>query len=101
VKAGVQKPLLAAAVPEVGRHLASGKRGFVLPFANWLRGILRADVERRLLRMDFAGPYVRTPSVAALWRRFLDGEDRLWARVWAVYVLDRWIEGALKLTSRA
>jgi asparagine synthase (glutamine-hydrolysing) len=101
VKASAQKPLLTAAVPEIGRHLASGKRGFVLPFANWLRGALRADVEPRLLRLEFAGPYVRPKAVERLWGAFMDGEDRLWARVWAVYVLDRWIEGTQKVSSRA
>lgn len=92
VKRNVLKPLLSAAIPGIGTHSSSGKRGFVLPFANWLRSALRADVERRLRRLDYAGPFVRPPAVAALWRRFLAGDDRLWARVWAVYVLDRWIE---------
>jgi asparagine synthase (glutamine-hydrolysing) len=101
VKPHAQKPLLASAVPEIGHHEASKKRGFVLPFANWLRSSLRSDVQRRLVRLEFAGPYVRPAAVETLWRRFLDGEDRLWARVWAVYVLDRWIEGSRRVSSRA
>lgn len=101
VKPGAQKPLLSAAMPEIGRHTAGGKRGFVLPFANWFRGALRADVDRRLTRLEHAGPYLRAPAVAQLWHRFLAGESRLWARVWAVYVLDRWIEEAGRLAGRS
>jgi asparagine synthase (glutamine-hydrolysing) len=97
VKRRDQKPLLAAAVPEVGHHRPGGKRGFVLPFANWLRGALRSDVAARLQHLEHAGPYLDTLAVDTLWRRFLAGEDRLWARVWAVYVLDRWIEGARRI----
>jgi asparagine synthase (glutamine-hydrolysing) len=101
VKSNRQKPLLSAAVPKIGTHSAAAKRGFVLPFANWLRGALRTDVERRLLRLKHAGTYVRPGAVADLWRRFVAGDDRLWARVWAIYVLDRWIERSGALASAA
>ncbi len=98
VQRGLQKPLLAAAIPEVGRHRPGEKRGFVLPFANWLRGALRSDVGGRLGRLDHAGPFLDVAAVGVLWKRFLEGEERLWARVWAVYVLDRWIEGSRSLS---
>jgi asparagine synthase (glutamine-hydrolysing) len=95
-KRNQQKPLLAAAFPEIGVHKPHRKRGFVLPFANWLHGPLGEDVEKRFAHLEHAGPYLRVPAVNALLRRFKNGEDRLWARIWAIYVLERWIENSKK-----
>ncbi len=89
-RAGI-KPLLAAAL---GHHARPQHRklGFSLPMARWLRGPLRADVERRLGRLEWAGEFLTTKGALARWRRLLGGEDRAWTRVWAIYVLDRWLE---------
>ena len=91
-KRGKQKPLLAAAVPLVPETSPAQKKGFTMPFATWLRGPLRGSVEARLSRLHWAGEYVTTAGSMRLWRRFLGGEDRLWTRVWAIHVLDRWLE---------
>lgn len=91
-KRGRQKALLAAAFPEVPKTPPRAKKGFTLPFASWFQRELRGDVERRLARLEHAGEYVTTRGATALWRRFVSGESRLWTRVWAIYVLDRWLE---------
>lgn len=85
------KPLLAAAMGSHGRPQPR-KLGFSLPMARWLRGPLRSDVERRLKRLEWAGEFLTTEGALARWRRLLDGEERAWTRVWAIYVLDRWLE---------
>lgn len=88
---GQTKPLLADAmrgrIPEQGP-----KRGFSLPFARWLRGPLRADAERRLGRLEWAGQFVAAAGARSTWRRLVAGDDSACSRVWAVYVLDRWLE---------
>jgi asparagine synthase (glutamine-hydrolysing) len=93
------KPLLAAAM---GGRIPAARRklGFNLPFARWLRGPLRADVERRFGRLEWAGQFLTVQGVAPLWRRLLGGEDRAWTRVWAIYVLDRWLERQVTRSSR-
>jgi len=91
-KRGKQKPLLAAAIAAVPSANPAQKRGFTLPFASWLRGPLRGRVEARLSRLYWAGEFVTVEGSMRLWRRFLAGEDRLWTRVWAIHVLDRWLE---------
>jgi asparagine synthase (glutamine-hydrolysing) len=89
---GRQKPLLAAAVPEIAAAGVIPKQGFTLPFEQWLRGPLRGDVETRLRDLKFAGAWVHPKSATRLFQQFLAGEKRLWTRVWAIYVLDRWLE---------
>lgn len=69
-----------------------GKQGFVLPFATWLRGPLRADVEATLLGTSQADPlsdYLRRDAVAEVWNRFQRGQSS-WVRPWALYVLKKW-----------
>jgi asparagine synthase (glutamine-hydrolysing) len=90
VRRGVAKPLLAEALDIPPQKPA--KLGFTLPFVQWLRGPMRAEVQERLAALSHAGPYLHPPAVSRLFRRFLEGEDRLWPRVWSLYVLDRWLE---------
>ncbi|MBL0278474.1 MAG: asparagine synthase (glutamine-hydrolyzing) [Anaeromyxobacter sp.] len=92
VQRGRIKPLLADAMGDMVRVQRS-KLGFTLPFARWLRGPLRSDVERRLGRLEWAGEYLTVHGARIQWERLLAGDDRAWTRVWAIYVLDRWLEG--------
>ncbi len=91
-KPGLQKPLLAAAVPALPKAGPERRNGFALPYARWLRGPLRGAVQARLSRLHFAGEFVTVEGVARLWDRFLTGEDRVWRRIWSIHVLDRWLE---------
>ena len=89
---GQQKPLLAAAVPEIASLALAKKRGFTLPFERWLDGPLRPMVQSRLATLPYAGRWIRPDGASRLFKAFLAGNRRLWSRVWAIYVLDRWLE---------
>jgi asparagine synthase (glutamine-hydrolysing) len=89
---GRQKSLLAEALADVlpVEILAKRKRTFTLPWEDWLRGPLRARLER-----SFADPasafaaHLHADGVRAVWSAFLAGETS-WSRPWTLYVLNEW-----------
>ncbi|MFI5177512.1 MAG: asparagine synthase (glutamine-hydrolyzing) [Vicinamibacterales bacterium] len=89
------KPLL---VESLGEPLPAvclrPKRGFVLPFREWMRGPLRAFCEGHLGADGLGGRGVmQAPAIEALWRAFLAGERRTsWSRPWTLVALDAWLE---------
>ncbi|HUL73826.1 MAG TPA: asparagine synthase (glutamine-hydrolyzing) [Vicinamibacterales bacterium] len=89
------KPLL---VDSLGEPLPEGclrpKRGFVLPFREWMRGPLREFCERHLGGEGLTGRgFVRAPGVHGLWQSFLAGERRTsWSRLWTLVALDAWLD---------
>ncbi len=100
VKAGRPKALLLEAVGELlPRELHTRpKRGFVLPFARWLRAELRYEVEASLRRPpDALGALLDPDATAEVWNTYLRG-DRRWHRPFALYAACKWAES---LTSRA
>lgn len=95
---GVNKPLLVASLdgvlpPEIAR---APKRTFTFPWADWLRGPLRPEVGPALDGDSevFNGVLSRE-GVSQVWRQFLVGETS-WARPWALYVLEHWMETNLR-----
>jgi asparagine synthase (glutamine-hydrolysing) len=93
LRQGVHKPLLTDAVPELPRELTSAKkRGFDLPWDDWLAGPLRAPVEASLRTRD--GRLGLEPrELERVWRRFLLRRDRPSAmRCWALHALVDWAE---------
>lgn len=70
------------------------KRGFVLPFARWIRQGLNSDINAMLRDEDAVRATGLEPAaVARLWQGFLDGTPGLyWSRVWTLYVLVRWCQ---------
>jgi asparagine synthase (glutamine-hydrolysing) len=97
---GVQK---LAGNPPKGRLLASlgvelpkdivnrPKRGFTLPFDNWLRGEMRPIVEDTLLKSSWDQTSISANAARDVWNRFLAGETS-WSRPWSLFVLKRWCE---------
>jgi asparagine synthase (glutamine-hydrolysing) len=85
------KPLLAAAVPELaGGVQRAPKRGFDLPFAQWLRGPLRGWTQERLLGPD-RPRFLRRSAVEGLWGEFQrSGRGVTWSRIWCLAVLGDW-----------
>ncbi len=69
------------------------KRGFTLPFEDWLRQDLRPDIEATLKRIEQGplGALVHQASALQVWDDFLHGRTS-WSRVWSLYVLERWCE---------
>jgi asparagine synthase (glutamine-hydrolysing) len=70
------------------------KRGFTLPFENWLRREFRSEVEPVLTRGIGEGPLAAVfdrIEVERVWADFLQGATS-WSRPWSLYVLNRWCE---------
>lgn len=103
-RGGRPKGLLVEAL---GRDLparvaARPKKGFMLPWARWMRGALRPALDDALARVSGpAAAVLDGRACARLWSAFARGtEDRGWSRVWALYVLCRWLERAGRTPGR-
>ncbi len=70
------------------------KMGFALPFDAWMRGPMRAFCEERLGERGLAGRgLVNATELARLWQTFLAGGTEVsWSRLWALVVLDAWLD---------
>lgn len=67
------------------------KRGFTLPFEQWLRDELRDQLQQQFREWD-EGPlagYLEGHAVRGVWSSFLAGRTS-WSRPWALYVLSQW-----------
>jgi len=90
-----RKPLLVAAIgdllPEAIR--TRPKRGFTLPFDLWLRsGALHREVRGTLSAAAGDGKTILSgESMKAVWDEF-ERHQTSWNRVWALYVLHRWVQ---------
>jgi asparagine synthase (glutamine-hydrolysing) len=70
------------------------KQGFVLPFADWMRGGLRTFCDHHLGLQGLAAvePF-RAPAIDRLWRAFLDDTgETTWSRPWSLVALHAWME---------
>jgi asparagine synthase (glutamine-hydrolysing) len=91
LRAGEPKKLLVDAVADLPREIVQRpKRGFELPFKQWLLSELREPVEQAFAATALHELF-QPPGVQTLWQDFLDGRVS-WSRVWSVYVLSDWIE---------
>jgi asparagine synthase (glutamine-hydrolysing) len=98
----VPKRALVESVPPLPPVALGRKRGFVLPFADWMRGELRGFCEAHLGPQGLAGRGIlRAPAVLRLWTDFLDGDPRTtWSRPWTLVALDAWIaDNAIEVRS--
>lgn len=64
------------------------KRGFELPFKNWLAGELRDQTEDALRAPQLTG-LLNAAAMQEAWSNFLKGR-LTWSRVWSFYVLGEW-----------
>jgi asparagine synthase (glutamine-hydrolysing) len=84
--------LLASLGVELPREIVNRpKRGFTLPFEQWLRGEMRAVVEDALLKSNWDQISIGASAVREVWNRFLAGETS-WSRPWSLFVLQGWCE---------
>jgi asparagine synthase (glutamine-hydrolysing) len=71
------------------------KRGFTLPFEDWMRQELRSEIEPALDARQVAegplGDLLDGKQVQQVWKDFLRGAVS-WSRPWSLYVLQRWCE---------
>ena len=83
------KWMLVDAVGDLPREVARRpKRGFELPFKNWLAGALRDRIEGAL----WSPQLTKLMSITAMqevWSDFLRGRAD-WSQVWSFYVLGEW-----------
>jgi asparagine synthase (glutamine-hydrolysing) len=84
--------LLGSLGVELPREIVNRpKRGFTLPFEQWLRGEMRPLVEGALLRGNWDQTSLSARAVRGVWTRFLAGKTS-WSRPWSLFVLKRWCE---------
>jgi asparagine synthase (glutamine-hydrolysing) len=91
------KPLLVRSLPEAlpGGVINGPKKGFVLPYANWLHGELRAEVEEAFGHPPAAlEGIVNEDGARAVWRSFQNGKCS-WTRPWSIFVLYQVVERLL------
>jgi asparagine synthase (glutamine-hydrolysing) len=105
LRRGRPKPLLVDAIqPPLPRAIVERrKRGFVLPFARWLRRDLYNDVADTFVDTSMLlGAGLDPPAAREVWRGYLTRHDEsAWTRPWGLHVLARWVrENLATPTSR-
>src|SRR5262245_2419280 len=84
------KWMLVNAVGDLPREIIDRpKRGFELPYKNWLTGVLRDQIESALWAPQLTG-LLSIPAMQEVWSNFLKGRVS-WSRVWSFYVLGEWV----------
>lgn len=82
--------LLASLGVELPREIVNRpKRGFTLPFEQWLRSEMKTVVENTLRKDDDSREFLRADAVQLVWGRFLAGQTS-WSRPWSLFVLKAW-----------
>jgi len=68
------------------------KKGFTMPFEQWLRGQMRNEVERCLHSIAEGGLHgsLNQPAIERVWQDFL-AQRTSWSRPWSLYVLQSWV----------
>jgi asparagine synthase (glutamine-hydrolysing) len=83
------KWMLVNAVGDLPREIVDRpKRGFSLPFKNWLAGALRDQIESALWEPHLTR-LLSIPAMQEVWSNFLKGRAS-WSHVWSFYVLGEW-----------
>jgi asparagine synthase (glutamine-hydrolysing) len=72
------------------------KLGYPTPFAQWLRGPLRSEVDTFLNDRVFKRDWYDTAQVKALWRAHLNGERNAERLIYSLITADLWYEQVTK-----
>ena len=89
---GTPKALLVAALEDLlpAEVVHQAKRGFTFPWKAWLRGPMRAEIEKGLSQLSTALQETLDSKTAFdVWQSYLDGKTT-WSRPWSLYVLNEW-----------
>ena len=91
-KNGAQKALLVEALGPLlpAEITARKKRTFTLPWEQWLRGALKARLEKSFAHIaPQLVPLLKPEGVGSVWQEFLAGQTS-WSRPWAIFALNEW-----------
>ena len=81
---------LSDLLPKEITHRA--KKGFVIPYSNWMRNQLKSFCEHYLELLSKRDEFNRS-VIFALWDRFLKGDAEVsWSRIWHLVVLSHWLK---------
>ncbi len=85
--------LLKTVIDQLPQEIyARQKMGFTFPWELWLRADLRADIENAFNDVAAADQLgLSLPTVREIWKGFCDHRSVSWSRVWAPYVLLKWV----------
>lgn len=97
VESGVKRVIVDVAreflPPEF--FLRRGKKGFSLPFADWMKGVLRPLVSEVLsAKSTAARGWLEPEAVSGVWRDFLGGRIS-WNGPWILMILELWAREVL------
>ena len=91
-KNGAPKALLVEALGPLlpAEITAQKKRTFTLPWEQWLRGALKARIEKSFAHIaPQLAPLLKPEGVGSVWQAFLAGQTS-WSRPWAIFALNEW-----------
>lgn len=91
---GIPKALLISALGDLlpSEVVDQKKRGFTFPWATWLRGPLRKQVERGLEELSpVLQQTLNRETAQIVWGSYLDGKTS-WSRPWSLFVLNEWLK---------
>jgi len=92
LRKGTPKALLVAALEDLlpSEVVHQTKRGFTFPWAAWLRGPLKENVDKgfRDVASALSGA-IDAGKANEIWQDYLDGKTS-WSRPWSLYVLNEW-----------
>ncbi len=97
LRKGMPKALLVEALRDLlpSDVVGQKKRGFTFPWAEWLRGPLKARVETGLAELSPAlREVVDAKATRSVWQDYLEGKTS-WSRPWSLYVLNEWAKAHL------
>ncbi|MDQ1637025.1 MAG: hypothetical protein QOF62_364 [Pyrinomonadaceae bacterium] len=98
LRKGMPKALLVEALRDLlpSDVVGQKKRGFTFPWAEWLRGPLKARVETGLSELSPAlREVLDAKATRRVWQDYLDGKTS-WSRPWSLYVLNEWAKKHLE-----
>ena len=92
LRKGMPKALLVAALEDLlpSEVVHQSKRGFTFPWAAWLRGPLKAKLDKGFHEIAPAlSGAIDAGKANQIWQDYLDGKTS-WSRPWSLYVLNEW-----------
>jgi asparagine synthase (glutamine-hydrolysing) len=99
IKNGIKKYLLKEIIYDyIPRHLLDRpKRGFSIPFAEWMRGILKPLLLETLSESNIAKDAILNPHyVKKIQNLFFSGKDAYKYKLWSIFLYQLWYEKKMR-----